>query len=74
MIHDSYGTHACDADKLSLNLRQAFFDQYSEDVLVKFKDELLDLLPEKLKKEILPLPPKGKLKLKEVLKSEYFFA
>ena len=74
MIHDSYGTHAADADGLSLQLRKAFYDQYSEDVLIKFRDELVATLPEKLKKLMKPLPAKGNLDLDLVLDSEYFFA
>lgn len=66
MIHDDYGTHAADADKLFHLIRRTFFDLYSNN------DPLADLaarypgLPD--------LPEKGSLDLSEVLKSQYFFA
>lgn len=74
MVHDSYGTHAANADTLSLKLREAFYDQYSDDVLAKFRDQLLSTLPPKLVEKIKPLPEMGKLDLAAVLNSEYFFA
>lgn len=74
MIHDSYGTHACDADTLSTMLRKAFHTQYSTDVLSEFREQLLAKLPESLQVKVKPLPPKGTLNLDLVLQSEYFFA
>jgi DNA-directed RNA polymerase len=29
MIHDSYGTHACDTDVLGQALRESFVEQYA---------------------------------------------
>jgi DNA-directed RNA polymerase len=74
MIHDSYGCHAGKASLLRDNLRQAFVEQYSGDVLKKFRDELADQLPEELRGELPELPPMGDLELSQVLQSEYFFA
>ena len=74
MIHDSYGVHAGHASQLRDNLRQAFVDQYSTNVLEKFRDELLEQLPEELRLELPPLPPMGDLELEQVKTSEYFFA
>jgi DNA-directed RNA polymerase len=74
MIHDSYGTHACDIDKLAHLLRDAFIEQYSEDLLAKLRDEIMAQLPEKSKGKIPPLPKKGGLDLEVIRESRYFFA
>lgn len=74
MIHDSYGSHAADAQELSYQLRRAFVDQYSGDVLRNFRDQLAEQLPEELAAELPPLPPMGTLDLELVMESEYFFA
>jgi len=74
MIHDSYGSHAADAEELSYQLRKAFVDQYRGDVLQDFRDQLAKQLPEELALELPPLPPMGNLDLDSVMESEYFFA
>lgn len=73
-IHDSFGTHAADADVLHVAVRQAFVEQYREDVFKKFRDELVRHLPESLAVQLPPLPPKGELDLEAVMRSEYSFA
>jgi DNA-directed RNA polymerase len=74
MIHDSYGTHAADADTLAQQLRQAFVDQYSSNVLEDFRTQLVSALPPELAAKVPPIPPMGTLELSSVLDSEYFFA
>lgn len=74
MVHDSYGTHAGDADMLNHVLRKAFVDQYSGDVLRDFRDQLSAQVPEELAAKIPELPPMGQLDLQGVMHSEYFFA
>lgn len=74
MVHDSFATHACDADELSLQLRRSFVDQYSEDVLGNFRDQLIAGLPPELADKIPPLPAMGNLDLQGVLTSDYFFS
>ena len=78
MIHDSYGVHACDTGALANNLRVAFVEQYSGDVLAKFRDEIIEQLvasgAEKLVAKMPPLPAYGTLDLNVVLDSKYFFA
>lgn len=75
MIHDSYGTYACDTDLLSEALREAFIEQYSQDTLEAFRQEIINQLPtEEFRSQITPLPKKGKLDLSLVKKSQYFFA
>lgn len=74
MIHDSYGTHAADAEALSRLLREAFIDQYTPDVLADFKNQLAMQLPEEIAEKIPELPPMGTLDLSGVRDSSYFFA
>lgn len=74
MIHDSYATVAADAERLGQLLRRAFVEQYSYDVLARFRAELMEQLPPELAAEIPPLPERGTLDISRVLDSEYFFA
>ena len=70
MIHDSYGVHAADTEKLASNIRLAFYEMYTKhDVLEEFREEALKVLD-----EVPPVPPKGDLDLEEVLMSDFFFA
>ena len=74
MIHDSYGTHACDTEVLAQELRNSFVKMYSVDILAKFLEEVKQQLPEELHSELPELPAKGTLDLAEVKNSRYFFA
>lgn len=74
MVHDSYGTHACDVGTMSYLLREAFVEQYNTDVLGDFRDEMVAQLPPELGEKIPPLPKAGDLELAQVLESDYFFA
>lgn len=74
MIHDSFGAHAADTDRLSAILRETFVRQYEGDVLGDFYAQLKEQLGEELAGE-LPEPPKaGTLDLSSVLAAEYTFA
>lgn len=66
MIHDDYGTHAADTQKLYTLLRVVFVQMYTtHDPIVEFAERY----PET------PTPPsKGKLDISEVLYSEHFFS
>jgi len=69
-IHDDYGTHAADTDKLHRIIRQCFVNEYSDrDPLEDFKNwqELIS------KTEMPPMPIKGTLDLTKVMESEFFF-
>lgn len=69
-IHDDYGVHACDTAAFALMIREAFVEQYSDNVLLRLHAELSARYPE----VELPLPPEyGDLELTEVLSSSYFF-
>lgn len=74
MIHDSYGCLASDIPTLNRCLREAFITQYSTDLLSKFREEIINQLPEELHMDIPELPTKGTLDLNEVRNSRYFFA
>lgn len=75
MVHDSYGTHAADAELMWWCLRKAFVEMYSQvDVLEDFRNDLLDVLPKNRHSEIEPVPPKGDLDISVVEDSPFFFA
>jgi len=66
MIHDDYGTHAADAPTLAAIIRETFVQMYAHhDPLTWFADHY-QALP--------PPPPAGKLDIRQVLESPYFFA
>lgn len=70
MVHDSYGTHAGNVESLQRELREAFIQQYTGNVLEKLHQEL-----EEQTGLDLPLPPSvGTLDLEQIRNSEYFFA
>lgn len=70
MIHDDFGTHACDADKLQRIIGETFHDLHTNhNVLANFKKVHEDkhgiILPD--------LPNSGDLNIDSVLTSKYFF-
>lgn len=70
MVHDSYGTLAADVREMRVATREAFVGLYSRDVIGELHEQW-----QKQTSTALPLPPeKGALNLKDILKSEYFFA
>jgi len=67
VVHDSFGTHACDIEQLGIILRETFVDLYGNtNVLETFKQEQKLELPD--------LPAFGTLDINEVLDSEFFFS
>ncbi|QXP44071.1 putative DNA-dependent RNA polymerase protein [Stappia phage SI01] len=69
VIHDDYGTHACNTDALHKIIREAFVHQYTEyDPLGDFR-----AFQETLGYELPDLPARGKLDIRGVLDSPYFF-
>jgi DNA-directed RNA polymerase, mitochondrial len=74
MVHDSYGTHACNAGHLGTHLREAFIQQYSGNVLEDFRNQILEQLPEAMHEKVPQVPPMGNLDLDAVRESDYFFA
>lgn len=70
VIHDDFGTHATDVQILYEELRKAFVEIHSTDLLHEFKVLHEDTFGVQLP----PLPKLGSLKLEQVLDSKYFFA
>lgn len=70
MIHDSYGTYACDTDELDRAIREAFVDLYADwDALGALREEWMARSGIEL-----PTPPAmGDFDVREVLDSPYFF-
>lgn len=88
-VHDAYGTHAANMEPLAHFLREAFVEVHERDVLGDFRAACQRILVSYLvaKKgmapfqaaeradELLPEPmDAGNLVLKDILRSEYFFA
>lgn len=75
VIHDSFGTHAADTDRLAQILRETFVAMYEADPLKQFHTELLAQIDEeKLRWKVPSLPTKGDFDLKSVLDAAYMFA
>jgi DNA-directed RNA polymerase len=58
-------------------LRESFVDQYSEPVLERFRDDIvqqLQMTKPELVEKIPPVPRSGTLELEAVKDSEFFFA
>jgi len=70
MIHDSYGSHAENASRMSEILREEFVKMYRQDVLGNWISEQ----PVDARAFFPELPTKGNLDLEEVLLSEHFFS
>jgi len=70
-VHDSYWTHAGDVDEMNESLRAQFVKLYSEPILEDFREFLCMRFPAV---HFPPVPTRGTLDIKEVLKSRYFFA
>jgi DNA-directed RNA polymerase len=69
LIHDDYGTHACDTDALHRIIRETFISLYAEnDPLAAFK-----AANEREGTTLPDLPAKGVLDLASVRNSPYFF-
>ncbi|MGL6011430.1 MAG: DNA-directed RNA polymerase, partial [Shewanella oncorhynchi] len=73
IIHDSFGTHACNTDKLNSILRASAIEMYSEyDVITNFLHEQEDRLC--MAFDTVQLPKRGTLNLNELMESKYAFA
>lgn len=83
MIHDSYGSHACDTQLLAYELRKAFVEMYHTDPLTHFLEDIKKLIPETRRrtdknlpsqKDIPELPRSGSLDIEGIMDSQFFFA
>lgn len=68
-IHDSFATHATHIDELHKIIRQTFFNIYSENQLLKFKNQI----EERYSVAVPEVPPLGKLDISLALNSKYLF-
>jgi DNA-directed RNA polymerase len=71
LVHDSYGTHACDVELLGAILREQFVAIYSVDRLAEFEAGLKAYAPEV---ELPARPSRGDLDVTAVMSSPYFFS
>lgn len=73
LIHDSFGTHAADTSNLAKAIRESFVRMYEEhDVIQEFFTHVSNVVSPGTE---LPTPPaRGKLDLKQVYDSPYFFS
>ncbi|MAA66329.1 MAG: hypothetical protein CL581_16355 [Alteromonadaceae bacterium] len=70
-VHDSFATHAADADVLALATREAYAEIFSQPIFEILRTELQQQIPD----AILPsVPQMGNLDPKLVLESPYFFS
>ena len=75
MIHDSFGTHAANTNKLAACLREAFVGLYhGTDILEDFRQQILLQVEPENQKKIKAVPPKGNLDVTTVRDSDFFFA
>jgi DNA-directed RNA polymerase len=73
MIHDSYGTHAADMEKMSRLLREEFVALYTRDLLSETADQWKAQLPIE-HQEHFPSPPLlGTYDVCSVMSADYFF-
>jgi DNA-directed RNA polymerase len=70
--HDEIAVLAADAGMMSACVRQATVELFSQEILENFAAEISTLLPESV--QLPPVPPKGTLDIKDVLKSDYYFS
>lgn len=70
-VHDCYAVHATDTELSAQLLREAFVEVYQQPVLENFVSEIKKHLPEDV--ELPALPTQGKLDIKDVCHSKYFF-
>lgn len=75
LIHDSFGTHACDMGRLGEIIRETFVALYqNNDPLGDVHAYAKSVLSEKLAKKLPNVPTQGTLRLEGVLKAPYAFA
>ena len=70
--HDEIAVLAADAGMMSSCVREATVKLFSEEILEDFSSQISALLPKSV--ECPPVPPKGTLDIRDVLKSDYYFS
>jgi DNA-directed RNA polymerase, mitochondrial len=75
VVHDSFGTLACDMDLLGGCIRTSFVNMYvNHDVLEELRQRVAEVVGPRMAKHLPPVPEKGKLDINGVLESPFFFA
>ncbi len=75
LIHDSFGTIPARAGHLFKAVRETMVESYeNHDVLADFREQFIDQLHETQMAKMPPLPKKGTLQIREILKSQFAFA
>jgi DNA-directed RNA polymerase len=74
VVHDSFATHAARTDDLARLLRETFVEQYQEDLLTRFRDEVATSLAPEWAAALADPPKAGTLDLEDVRHSSYLFA
>ena len=74
LIHDSYGVHPSEVDRLHEILREEFINMYREDWLAEFERQLAEQLPAEVVAQFPPRPTLGSMDIESVKDSMYFFA
>lgn len=72
MVHDSFATHAGNATKLNVCLREAYKQIFSQDLLSLFSEQFKNQLePGTI---LPPIPVRGNMDINDLTKAIYFFA
>lgn len=75
LIHDSFGTIPAHAGNLFKAVRETFVGTYEHhDVLADFREQFIDQLHETQMEKMPPLPKRGTLDIREIIKSQFAFA
>lgn len=75
VVHDSFGTLACDMDMLGACIRTSFVRMYEDhDVLEELRERVVEVVGPRIAKNLEATPKKGTLDLSGVLESHFFFA
>jgi DNA-directed RNA polymerase len=71
-VHDSYGALPKHMDMLSRAVRESYAETFAGNWLKELRAQWQSQMPEGI--ELPALPKQGTMKVKDVLKSDYFFA
>lgn len=75
VVHDSFGTLACDMDMLGACIRTSFVHMYTDhDVLEELRQRVAETIGPRMAKNLPPVPKQGTLDINGVLESPFFFA
>tara|TARA_R110002167_G_C12706946_1_gene654996 strand:- start:31270 stop:33651 length:2382 start_codon:yes stop_codon:yes gene_type:complete len=74
MIHDSFGTHACDVPLMNAIIRDKFIEMYDSSVLDTFAKQIQDQTPDENLADLPEVPQAGNLDLELVRQSDFFFS